>query len=53
LADVEGQIRRLEKLLAGPFAEKAPPEVVQKERNKLANYRSEQEELRARLADLE
>ena len=52
LDEVEGQIQRLEKLLAGPFAEKAPAEVVQKERDKLANYRAEKEELEARLGEL-
>ncbi len=39
LADAEGQIKRLEKLLESPFAEKAPPAVVQKERDKLVDYR--------------
>ncbi len=39
LADAEGQIKRLEKLLESPFAEKAPPAVVQKERDKLLDYR--------------
>jgi valyl-tRNA synthetase len=33
------QIKRLEELLSGPFAEKAPPEVVEKERERLASYR--------------
>jgi valyl-tRNA synthetase len=32
------QIQRLEQLLAGPFAQKAPEAVVQKEREKLAGY---------------
>ena len=52
LAEIEGQIVRLEKLLAGPFAEKAPAEVVQKERDKLDGYRAEKEELEARLSQL-
>lgn len=38
LAEAQSQIGRLEKLLASPFAEKAPPEVVQKERDKLVDY---------------
>lgn len=39
LAEAESQIARLEKLLASPFAEKAPPAVVEKEREKLETYR--------------
>ena len=38
LEEVRSQVQRLEKLLASPFAEKAPPEVVEKEREKLAAY---------------
>ena len=52
LAEVEGQIARLEKLLASPFAEKAPAEVVQKEREKLAGYRETAEKLKTQLAGL-
>ena len=37
--EAEEQIKRLEKLLASPFAQKAPPEVVQNERDKLQTYR--------------
>ena len=36
LAEMQSQAQRLEQLLAGPFAQKAPPPVVQKERDKLA-----------------
>jgi len=36
LAEAQGQIERLEKLLNSSFAEKAPPAVVEKERQKLA-----------------
>jgi len=39
LTEAGNQIARLEKLLAGPFAEKAPPEIVQNEREKLENFR--------------
>ncbi len=49
LAEVEAQIARLENLLAGPFAQKAPPAVVQRERDKLARYREEAEALRREL----
>jgi valyl-tRNA synthetase len=49
LAEAESQIARLEKLLASPFAEKAPPPVVQKEREKLAAYKETAEKIRAQL----
>ncbi len=39
LTEVQSQIARLEKLLASPFAEKAPPNVVEKERQKLADFK--------------
>ena len=38
LEEAEGQITRLTRLLNSPFAEKAPPNVVEKEREKLAAY---------------
>ena len=38
LEEINQQIQRLEKLLAGPFAEKAPPDVVTKEKDKLTEY---------------
>jgi valyl-tRNA synthetase len=38
LAEVEGQIARLEKLLAGDFSQKAPATVVDRERQRLADY---------------
>lgn len=40
LNDTNNQIERLEQLLAGPFAQKAPPDVVQKERDKLSEYKN-------------
>ena len=49
LADVSGQIERLEKLVEGDFASKAPAPVVQKEREKLAGYRETAEKLKAQL----
>jgi valyl-tRNA synthetase len=52
LDDVEGQIRRLTGLLDSPFAEKAPPNVVQQERDKLARYEAEREVLAGRLSEL-
>ena len=38
LGETQAQIQRLENLLASPFAQKAPAEVVAKEREKLATY---------------
>jgi valyl-tRNA synthetase len=49
LAEAESQIARLEKLLASPFAQKAPQKVVEAEREKLAGYQSSAEKLRERL----
>ena len=49
LAEAEGQIKRLEKLLASPFAGKAPAEVVQKERDKLADYQETAQKIRQQL----
>ena len=39
LKETENQIKRLEDLLSGPFSQKAPEEVVSKEKEKLAEYR--------------
>jgi valyl-tRNA synthetase len=49
LAEAESHIARLEKLLASPFAQKAPTNVVDAEREKLAGYKSNAEKLRERL----
>jgi valyl-tRNA synthetase len=49
LADVSGQVARLEKLLGSDFANKAPAAVVQKEREKLAAFQETAEKLRAQL----
>ncbi len=38
LAEAQTQIERLKKLLGGPFAAKAPPDVVEKERARLAGF---------------
>jgi valyl-tRNA synthetase len=53
LKDAQGQIERLEKLLDGPFTQKAPAEVVQKERDKLAAYRETTAKIQAQLNTLE
>ena len=49
LAEAESQIQRLEKLLASPFAQKAPEKVVQAEREKLEGYQASAAKLRERL----
>ncbi len=49
LREVEAQITRLENLLAGPFSQKAPAHVVQREREKLQRFREEAETLRRQL----
>ncbi len=49
LAETEAQIERLEKLLAGDFAGKAPPAVVDKERQKLAGYRETAQKLKSQI----
>ncbi|MEW5870422.1 MAG: valine--tRNA ligase [Chloroflexota bacterium] len=52
LREAQTQIERLEGLLGSSFAEKAPPAVVQKERDKLAAYLETQAKLRAQLEAL-
>jgi len=49
LSEVESQIKRLEALLASPFAQKAPEKVVNAEREKLADYKVTAQKLRERL----
>jgi valyl-tRNA synthetase len=49
LAEARSQIERLEKLLNSSFAEKAPPAVVQKEREKLAGYKETAEKIKGQL----
>jgi valyl-tRNA synthetase len=50
LKDAESQIARLEKLLTSPFAQKAPAEVVVKERERLANYQETAQRIREQLS---
>ncbi|MGZ9166689.1 MAG: class I tRNA ligase family protein, partial [Anaerolineales bacterium] len=47
--EAQSHIERLEKLLSGDFANKAPASVVQKEREKLEGYRETAEKLKAQL----
>jgi valyl-tRNA synthetase len=49
LREAQSHIQRLEKLLAGDFASKAPAALVQKERDKLAGYRETAEKIKAQL----
>jgi valyl-tRNA synthetase len=49
LTEAQSQIERLDKLLASPFAQKAPPDVVEKEREKLAAYQETAERLQQQL----
>ena len=49
LKEAESHIERLEKLLAGDFANKAPAALVQKEREKLAAYKETAEKIKAQL----
>ena len=52
LAEAEIQLVRLDKLLSSSFAEKAPAEVVQKERQKRNGFKETVEKLRGQLAML-
>jgi valyl-tRNA synthetase len=49
LKEAESHIERLEKLLSGDFANKAPAALVQKERDKLAGYKDTAEKIKAQL----
>lgn len=49
LKEAESHIQRLENLLNGDFAQKAPPALVQKERDKLAAYKDTAEKIKAQL----
>jgi len=49
LKEAESHIQRLEKLLAGDFANKAPAHLVTKEREKLASYQETVEKIKAQL----
>jgi valyl-tRNA synthetase len=52
LAETTSQIQRLEDLLAGPFAENAPAEVVEKERQKLDDYKDKSRKIKSQLESL-
>jgi valyl-tRNA synthetase len=50
--EVNAQIERLTKLLSSDFAAKAPAPVVQKERDKLADFQARAEKLREQIERL-
>jgi valyl-tRNA synthetase len=52
LGEVESQITRLQDLLSGPFAARAPDHVVAKEQAKLEGFQETRIKLRAQLDDL-
>lgn len=52
LLEAEKQVERLEKLLAGSFAERAPSDIVQKERDKLISYKETVAKLKKQLKTL-
>ena len=52
LSETEAQIARSQTLLDGPFAQRAPANVVQREREKLSELATRAERLRGRLAEL-
>jgi valyl-tRNA synthetase len=52
LVDLQQEIKRLTGLLNSPFAQKAPPPVVAKEREKLVQSQASYDELSERLASL-
>ena len=49
LKEAQSHIERLERLLSGDFANKAPAALVQKEREKLANYKDTADKISAQL----
>jgi valyl-tRNA synthetase len=53
LSEAESQANRLEKLLSSSFAERAPVDIVQKEKEKLASYQETVEKLKKQLDSLE
>jgi valyl-tRNA synthetase len=53
LEEITQEIKRLEALLASPFAQKAPSQVVDKEREKLAGYMETAETLEVQLSNIQ
>ena len=53
LEEADSHVQRLQKLVDGPFAKKAPFQVVEKEREKLESFRETAEKLRQQIAGLD
>jgi valyl-tRNA synthetase len=53
MVEAESQVNRLEKLLASSFAERAPADIVLKEKEKLLSYKATVENLEKQLKALE
>ena len=52
LVEAKSQADRLEKLLSSSFAERAPADIVQKEKDKLISYQTTVENLEKQLSAL-
>jgi valyl-tRNA synthetase len=52
LEDLTARIAASEERLAGPFAEKAPPHIVERERERLAERKAEAAQVREQIARL-
>jgi valyl-tRNA synthetase len=50
--EVEAQIERLQELLAGPFSQKAPDDVIKKERDRLTEFQESKDRLERQLDSL-
>jgi valyl-tRNA synthetase len=50
--EANSHVQRLQKLLDGPFAQKAPPQVVEKEREKLDTFKETADKLRQQIENL-
>lgn len=53
MEDTQEQVRRLEELLSGPFAQRAPAHIVEKERAKLQSLLQDKAKLKAQFESLE
>ena len=53
LQEARSHIQRLKDLLAGPFSEKAPQDIVHKEKEKLENYREKAQTIQEQMEMLE
>jgi valyl-tRNA synthetase len=53
LIETEAHIDRLDKLLSSDFAKKAPPEVIEKERDRLVSFKETADKINKQLKELE